>query len=106
MLRVDERPRRQRAERVSRSPSAHEPFLRPDASPEEELLFQALRLLRTEIAREQGVPPYVVFHDKTLREMVAHAPKTLDELAQVQGVGEAKLERYGERFLAALKTGS
>lgn len=104
MLRVDERPRRPRAERVARGASAHEPFLRPDASPEEELQFQALRLLRTEIAREQGVPPYVVFHDKTLREMVARSPRTLDDLAQVQGVGEAKLERYGERFLAALNS--
>ncbi len=104
VLRVDERPRRPRAERVARGASAHEPCLRPDASPEEELQFQALRLLRTEIAREQGVPPYVVFHDKTLREMVARSPRTLDDLAQVQGVGEAKLERYGERFLAALNS--
>ncbi|HZW99078.1 MAG TPA: DNA helicase RecQ [Trueperaceae bacterium] len=68
----------------------------------EESLFQVLRALRTEIAREQSVPPYVVFHDKTLREMVALGPKDLDDLAQVSGVGAAKLERYGERFLAVL----
>ncbi len=68
----------------------------------EESLFQALRALRTEIAREQGVPPYVVFHDRTLREMAALRPTDLSGLAHVSGVGAAKLERYGERFLAVL----
>ncbi len=101
VLRVDERPRRQRASRV-KGDGAHEPFLAEDATPEQESLFQALRVLRTEIAREQGVPPYVVFHDRTLREMVARHPRSLDELGQVSGVGETKLERYGERFLAVL----
>ena len=102
VLRVDERPRRPRAAKVRASDGAAEPFLAEDATPEQESLFQALRVLRTEIAREQGVPPYVVFHDRTLREMVARHPRTLDELAQVSGVGETKLERYGERFLAVL----
>ncbi len=102
VLRVDERPRRPRSTKVRTDPSAAEPFLQEDASPEQELLFQALRVLRTEIAREQGVPPYVVFHDRTLREMVARHPRTLDALAQVSGVGETKLERYGERFLVVL----
>ena len=105
VLRVDERPRRPHAAKVRSGAGTAEPFLREDASPEEELLFQALRVLRTEIAREQGVPPYVVFHDKTLREMVARHPRTLDEMAQVAGVGETKLERYGERFLAVLSEG-
>ncbi len=72
------------------------------AGPAEEALFQALRALRLEIAKEQGVPPYVVFHDKTLREMVATAPRNLSELATVTGIGAAKLERYGERFLEVL----
>jgi len=75
---------------------------RPEAGPEEEELFQALRALRLQIAKDQGVPPYVVFHDKTLREMVAVAPRTLSELGNVAGVGAVKLERYGEKFLAAL----
>ena len=48
------------------------------------------------------MPPYVVFHDSTLREIAARGPAILAELAQVQGVGEAKLERYGEAMLAAL----
>ncbi|MCO5174983.1 MAG: DNA helicase RecQ [Trueperaceae bacterium] len=72
------------------------------AGPAEEALFQALRALRLEIAKEQGVPPYVVFHDKTLREMVATAPRSLSELATVPGIGAAKLTRYGERFLEVL----
>ncbi len=69
----------------------------------DERLFQALRALRTEIARESGVPPYVVFHDRTLREMAALKPHDLSGLTQVSGVGAAKLERYGERFLEVLR---
>jgi ATP-dependent DNA helicase RecQ len=65
-------------------------------------VFAALRAARREIAAESGVPPYVVFHDSTLREIAARRPKDLDELAQVQGVGAAKLERYGPAMLVAL----
>lgn len=68
----------------------------------EQPLWEALRTLRLSLAKAQGVPPYVVFHDKTLREMVAVAPRTLSELGNVAGVGAVKLERYGEKFLAAL----
>ena len=73
-----------------------------EVTDEEERLFQELRALRSALAKEASVPPYVVFHDKTLREMVAARPRSLDELSQVAGVGAAKLERYGERFLEAL----
>ncbi len=73
-----------------------------DSTPEDEALFQALRQLRAELAKEQGVPPYVVFHDKTLREMVAVRPSSLAALHAVQGVGDTKLERYGTRFLEVL----
>jgi len=73
-----------------------------DSTPEDEALFQALRTLRAELAKEQGVPPYVVFHDKTLREMVAMRPRSLAALHAVQGVGDTKLERYGTRFLEVL----
>ncbi len=74
-----------------------------EASDDDERLFQELRALRSAIAKELAVPPYVVFHDKTLREMVARSPGSLHELGQVSGVGTTKLERYGERFLAVLK---
>ena len=66
-------------------------------------LWEALRTLRTDIAAEQGVPPYVVFHDATLRDMVRRRPTSADGLLEVSGVGAAKLERYGARFLAVIR---
>ena len=68
-----------------------------------QLRFEALRGWRLEQARGQGVPPYVVFHDRTLLEIAAAPPTSLGELAMVAGVGQAKLERYGEALLAALQ---
>jgi ATP-dependent DNA helicase RecQ len=65
--------------------------------------FEALRALRAEIARESGVPPYVVFHDATLREMAERVPVDAAGLGTVQGVGATKLERYGDRFLTVLR---
>ena len=65
-------------------------------------LFDALREARRSLAAEAGVPAYVIFHDSTLREIAAARPATLAELAQVNGVGRNKLERYGEAMLAAV----
>jgi ATP-dependent DNA helicase RecQ len=65
-------------------------------------LFDALREARRALAAEAGVPAYVVFHDSTLREIAAARPATLAELAQVSGVGQAKLARYGDAMLAAV----
>jgi ATP-dependent DNA helicase RecQ len=62
-------------------------------------LFEGLRGWRAAAAREQGVPAYVIFHDATLRQIAAEAPATLAELATVNGVGEAKLARYGPQIL-------
>jgi ATP-dependent DNA helicase RecQ len=67
-------------------------------------LFDALREARRKLAADAGVPPYVIFHDSTLREIAANKPRNLNELGQVQGVGAVKLERYGEAMLAALST--
>jgi ATP-dependent DNA helicase RecQ len=64
--------------------------------------FEVLRRLRQKLAKEQNVPPYVVFHDATLREMVARRPRSLLELSRLPGVGEAKLERYGAEFLGEI----
>ena len=65
-------------------------------------LFEKLRARRLELAKAQNVPPYVIFHDKTLAEMAARRPRSVAELAAIPGVGEAKLARYGEAFLEVI----
>ncbi len=72
------------------------------SSPADDALWQALRTRRLELAREQGVPPYVIFHDATLLEMVRQRPRDLAALGLIPGVGRSKLERYGETFLAVI----
>jgi ATP-dependent DNA helicase RecQ len=67
-------------------------------------LFEALRALRKSLADENSVPPFVIFHDKTLREMVAEQPHDLAGMAQINGVGEQKLNRFGEAFLSVIAT--
>ncbi|MGJ3246692.1 MAG: DNA helicase RecQ [Elainellaceae cyanobacterium] len=69
---------------------------------EAEMLFQRLRSLRKTIADEQSVPPYVVFADSSLRLMTQLKPQTLEQFAQISGVGRRKLERYGDRFIAEI----
>ncbi len=66
---------------------------------EEQAVFEQLRALRLEMARDQGVPPYVIFHDSTLAAMARSQPTSLDEFADLPGVGAVKLERYGPSFL-------
>ena len=66
-------------------------------------LFDDLRAERARIAKSQGVPPYVVFHDSTLRAMAEARPATLDAMAELPGIGKAKLDRYGEVFLAVIE---
>jgi ATP-dependent DNA helicase RecQ len=73
-----------------------------DIAPHEAALWDALRDLRARLAREQGVPAYVIFHDATLLAMLRERPRSRDELGAVSGVGERKLERYGDAFLAVL----
>jgi len=75
----------------------------PGPAPADDPLFEALRALRRDIAQEAQVPPYVVFHDATLREMAAARPTTLDALRAIPGVGEKKLEAYGDAFLTAIR---
>lgn len=70
--------------------------------PADRSLFEKLRARRLELARAENVPPYVIFHDKTLAEMAARQPRSVAELAGIPGVGEAKLARYGQAFLAVI----
>jgi ATP-dependent DNA helicase RecQ len=66
-------------------------------------LFEALRGWRRDRAKEQGVPPYVIFHDRTLREVAAFKPASLAALSEIDGIGDTKLERHGESLLTALQ---
>ena len=75
-----------------------------DLGPTEQKGFDSLRALRLEIAREEGVPPYVIFHDATLQALLAERPDSLDAMAGVQGIGRHKLEKYGQAFLDRLRS--
>jgi hypothetical protein len=66
---------------------------------EDQALFAALKALRMDIAKENNIPPYVVFHDKTLIDMVLRKPLSLMAMSSVPGVGQSKLEKYGQVFL-------
>jgi len=71
--------------------------------PEERSQWEALRSLRRKLAEEHSVPPYVIFPDATLLDMLRHKPRTLSDMAGISGVGTRKLERYGPAFLAVLQ---
>ena len=83
------RPRRERAAYVDGDP-----------------LFEALRACRRDLAKAAGVPPYVIFHDSSLREMAELKPTTPNTLANISGVGAAKLERFGAAFLDVIRSHS
>ena len=73
-----------------------------DLSNEEAAVFEKLRALRMELAKEHKVPPYIIFSDKTLIQMAMEKPSNKEEMLAVSGVGESKFEKYGEPFLACL----
>lgn len=72
-------------------------------SAEEDALWHALRARRTELARQQGVPPYVIFHDSTLMEMVHDRPRDRTAFARLPGVGARKLNLYADAFLEVIR---
>ncbi len=78
---------------------------RSSTSVADDVLFERLRSVRKSIADEAGVPPYVVFSDATLRELSSRKPSTLTAFRAIIGVGDVKLERYGEQFVAAIRSG-
>jgi len=85
-----------RKRRIEQDPSLPE---RPD----DKQLFESLRKLRQELARDQGVPPYIVFGDSTLRAMVQYRPADKEAFSHLSGVGEVKLQRYADAFLTAIR---
>ena len=90
---------------AAREPKSRKRSAAPLPENVDEPLFARLKALRLEIARADGVPPYVVFHDRSLQDMAARRPQSLHALAACHGVGARKLERYGERFLAEIAGG-
>lgn len=74
-----------------------------DINEQDRPLWQALKSCRKKLAEEHGVPPYVIFHDATLREMLEQRPTTMKGLLALPGVGDSKLERFGDEFLTVLR---
>jgi ATP-dependent DNA helicase RecQ len=97
-LRIEAEPKRERASRGGGSAPATIALSSADSP-----VFEALRSLRAELAREQNLPAYVIFHDATLRAMATQRPQSMKELALINGVGLSKLERYGEQVLRVLQ---
>ncbi len=98
-LRRDADPAKRKTSKAERGSRLREAF----AGANEDPLWQALKAKRTALAREQGVPPYVIFHDSTLLEILNLKPQTLTEMAQINGVGQAKLAKYGDAFLQVVE---
>ena len=94
---------RRRVERVQTRPAAQKNAALPEGAAEDPALFQALRALRMELAQKAGVPAYVIFHDRMLHAIAARQPRTLEELRAVPGIGEKKLETYGQAVLEVVK---
>jgi len=88
-----------RVSKVERSARVKEAY----AGVADDPLWQALKAKRTELAKEQGVPPYLIFHDSTLLEILNHRPGSLTEMSKISGIGQAKLTRYGDAFLEVLE---
>jgi ATP-dependent DNA helicase RecQ len=95
MLRQEPTARVGERERTERRPAPASAVVAPE-------VFEALRQWRADAAKAQNVPPYIIFHDAVLRDIAAVRPRSLDELAQIKGVGASKLQRYGGKVLHVL----
>jgi len=91
--------------RSSKSKRKREADAAPSPQSAEAGLFEQLRQLRKQLADASGLPPYVIFHDSTLRELAARKPVTLEEFARVPGVGQSKLDRYAVPFMEVIAAG-
>jgi len=89
--------RKQRKTEKTRKEKTNRPQV--DLSEDDDVLFRVLRGHRLSLARERGVPSYVIFHDRTLQEMAVRRPESLAEMGEISGIGEHKLEAFGESFL-------
>jgi len=94
------------AEPVQVEETADIPAVEDDAPPQGNNLFEKLVALRKSLSTIEKVPPYLIFHDKTLREMADKMPAIMQDMANISGVGQAKLEKYGPVFLEAINGGA
>jgi ATP-dependent DNA helicase RecQ len=100
-LRKDPEPVRSKKKKRVKQPNPPAPLSSADQQ-----LWEAMRELRMAISKELGIPPYVVFHDRTLKEMVNLRPASRDELLLITGIGEKKADQFGTRFLELIKAGN
>lgn len=98
-LRQDSESSTRRSSKAERGARVKEGYAEANEDP----LWHALKAKRSELAREQGVPPYVIFHDSTLLEILNQKPGSLTEMSMISGIGQAKLARYGDDFLQVLE---
>jgi ATP-dependent DNA helicase RecQ len=98
-LRRDTEPAKRKSVKSGTESKSREPF----AGANEDRLWLALKAKRMELAREQGVPPYVIFHDSTLLEMHDQRPGSLTDMGHISGIGQGKLARYGDDFLKVIE---
>lgn len=98
-LRLDAEVQARKSSKAERGARAKEGYAEVSDDP----LWHALKAKRMALAKEQGVPPYVIFHDSTLLEILNRKPASLTEMGQITGVGQAKLQRYGDAFLEVLE---
>ena len=94
----------QKPVKQKRSNAKPKGYVESDLSAAEQTLFDKLRWWRVETARKHNVPAYVIFHDTTMREIAKARPETLGDLRGVTGVGEKKLETYGEEIMALIES--
>jgi ATP-dependent DNA helicase RecQ len=98
-LRRDEDTSKRKSSKAERGARVKEGYAEANDDP----LWHALKAKRTELAKDQGVPPYVIFHDSTLLEILTQKPGSLTEMGNISGIGQAKLARYGDEFLKVLE---
>jgi len=98
-LRRDTEPAKRKSVKSEMANKSREPF----SGANEDRLWLALKAKRMQLAREQGVPPYVIFHDSTLLEMHEQRPGSLTEMGRISGIGQGKLVRYGDDFLKVIE---
>ncbi len=98
-LRPDTSATSRKVSKVERSSRAKDAYIEAENEP----LWHILKAKRTELARSQNIPPYLIFHDSTLLEILNRRPQNLTEMSHISGVGQAKLERYGDEFLQVIK---